>query len=122
MVFICMAYLKHMVNGDTVSVYELGDRVSIGRHIDNDIAIEDSIVSGFHAELTKLEGTTTFKDLESTNGSYHRGKRVESLELSGGDVIAIGSHEFEFSIEMPRGLDKTQKVKKSWIPGIYYTE
>ena len=117
-----MAYLKHFFNGNTVSVYELSEKVTIGRHVDNNIAIDDPIVSGFHAELELIESQYILVDLDSTNGSYFKGKAVKSVKLDSGDIFSIGPHEFELSEKLPDDLDKTLKIKKSWIPGIYYTE
>ena len=117
-----MAFLKHLLNGSTVSVYELNEKVRIGRHMDNDISIDDPIVSAFHAELRMSMDTHRLKDLDSTNGSFYKGKRIDALDLKGGEVFSIGSHEFEYHIDPPTDLDKTLKIKKSWIPGVYYTE
>ncbi len=117
-----MAYLKHFYNGNTISIYEINEKVTIGRHVDNDIAIEDPIISGFHAELCLNASQYTLIDLDSTNGSYYKGKDVKSVALKSGDIFTIGSHEFELSDTLPNDLDKTLKIKKSWIPGIYFTE
>ncbi|ACR14184.1 ATPase [Teredinibacter turnerae T7901] len=37
-------------------------------------------------------------------------------------MFTVGTHDFEFLVDLPTGLERTLKIKKSWIPGIYYTE
>ena len=120
-----MAYLKHLYNGSIVSVYELGDSSLIGRHADCNIRVEDATVSGHHARLEKSgQGDDGWRlvDLGSTNGVFVNGKNVAEVDLKSGMEFTLGTHAFEFHIEMPSQLEQTLKIKKSWIPGIYYTE
>lgn len=118
-----MAYLKHLYNGSIVSVYELGDSTVIGRHADCNIRVEDATVSGQHARLEKSgDHIWRLVDLGSTNGVFVNGTNVAEFTLQNGTEFTLGTHAFEFHIEMPAQLDQTLKIKKSWIPGIYYTE
>lgn len=132
-----MAFLKHLYNGSIVSVYELGESTIIGRQIDCNIRVEDATVSGHHARIEKMPSSTAGNvtdktnkndetwhliDLGSTNGVFVNGKNVAELELQSGTEFTLGTHAFEFHIEMPSQLEQTLKIKKSWIPGIYYTE
>jgi pSer/pThr/pTyr-binding forkhead associated (FHA) protein len=125
-----MAFLKHLYNGSIVSVYELGDSTIIGRQVDCNIRVEDATVSGQHVRIEKKPADKTNKspecwrliDLGSTNGVFVNGKNVGEFELQAGTEFTLGTHAFEFHIEMPSQLDQTLKIKKSWIPGIYYTE
>ena len=52
------------------------DVVSIGRAIDNDIVLDDSAISRFHARLSKTTDHWTINDLNSTNGVYTQDGRV----------------------------------------------
>ncbi len=117
-----MAYLRHLYNGSTVSIYELGDTTLIGRHLDCNIHIDEPTVSSRHAEVVKNERGWLLRDLGSTNGVVVRGKLVEQQELEPGLFFSLGTHTFEFLDSLPNDLDRTLKIKKSWIPGIYYTE
>lgn len=118
-----MAYLKHLFNGSIVSVYELGDSTVIGRHTDCNIRVEDATVSSYHARIEKnTDGTWRLVDLGSTNGVFVNGKNLSECSLTPGTEFSLGTHAFEFHIELPSQLDQTLKIKKSWIPGIYYTE
>ena len=71
----------------------LADRsLSIGRHAENDIVIDHMGASGRHARI-ELEGQAiVLTDLQSTNGTFVNGKRVERAELRPNDWITIGKH------------------------------
>ena len=101
----------------------------IGRKVDSEIFIDDTVVSIEHAviEATKdpdRERVTLFflKDLGSTNGTYVNGDKITRVRLHNGDVIRIGWNTFKFIEETAAEEEKTVKVRKSWIPGIYYAE
>ena len=53
-----------------------------------------------HAHLSRdTQGRLVVKDLGSTNGTYHNGKRLspnESIIISTGDEIRFGVMEFEY--------------------------
>ena len=38
------------------------------------------------------------------------------------DTIRIGWNSFKFIVEDPQDPNQTATIKKSWIPGVYYTE
>lgn len=117
-----MVYLNHSVNGQVVSVYEVQEKARIGRKAECEITIEDPTVSGVHAELVFENENWFIYDRNSTNGIRVNGAKSTREQLQDGSVVAIGTHEFQFTVSEPNGLDKTLKIKKSWIPGVYYTE
>ncbi len=117
-----MAYLRHRWNGNTMTLYEVSGQVVIGRHMDCNIPIDDPTVSAQHAQLSVSEQGCILTDLNSTNGVRVEGKNIRSIELQDKMSFFIGTHEFEYLIEVPNDLDKTLKIKKSWIPGVYFTE
>lgn len=117
-----MAYLRHYLNGSIVTIYEIKDTVAIGRHPTCHITIDDPTVSGHHAELRVGEGRCELEDKESTNGILVNGEKIRSVEIHPGTLFSIGTHEFEYLLEIPNDLDKTLKIKKSWIPGVYFAK
>ncbi|MFI1393667.1 FHA domain-containing protein [Streptomyces sp. NPDC020681] len=69
--------------------------VRIGRGADNDLVIDDLIVSRRHAELrAHPDGTYEIADLGSHNGTFLNGGRVESAQISPGDIVGIGHSAF----------------------------
>ena len=67
-----------------------GNRQSVGRNDDNDIAIPDGSVSGSHGEFVHTGDSWAFTDLGSTNGTKVNGERVENVELGHGAIFEIG--------------------------------
>lgn len=74
-----------------------GRSITIGRHADNDIVIENLAVSGRHAKIDCLEEGFLLTDLNSTNGSFVNEVLVTSHFLKHGDVITIGKHNLAFA-------------------------
>ncbi|GAB2727536.1 FHA domain-containing protein [Streptomyces bullii] len=69
--------------------------VRIGRASDNDLVIDDLVVSRRHAELRALpDGTYEIADLGSHNGTYLNGRSVTSAPVGPGDIVGIGHSEF----------------------------
>jgi SARP family transcriptional regulator, regulator of embCAB operon len=73
----------------------VGMATRIGRSPDNDIVLTDEKVSRHHAVIIDTGATFVITDLGSTNGVRVLGQRIHgSAELSEGDRIRIGDHEF----------------------------
>ncbi|MFC8513111.1 FHA domain-containing protein [Streptomyces sp. NPDC057257] len=69
--------------------------VRIGRAADNDLVIDDLVVSRHHAELRALpDGTYEIADLGSHNGTFLNGSAVTAAPLGPGDVVGIGHSAF----------------------------
>ena len=74
----------------------LKESVTIGRNSDNAIVIDNLAVSGYHARIDKTGSDYILTDLQSTNGTFVRDKKVVTHRLSHGDDIAIGKHAILF--------------------------
>ncbi|MGW8883761.1 FHA domain-containing protein [Streptomyces sp. NPDC055749] len=69
--------------------------VRIGRGSDNDLVIDDLVVSRRHAELRALaDGTYEIVDLGSHNGTFLNGTPVDRAPVSAGDIVGIGHSAF----------------------------
>jgi pSer/pThr/pTyr-binding forkhead associated (FHA) protein len=75
------------------------ERVTIGRHPDNDIPLPDKAVSGHHAVVITILQDSFLEDLDSTNGTQVNGKTVAKHPLSHGDVISIGRNALRYEGE-----------------------
>ncbi len=51
------------------------DQVTIGRKPENDVAIDNLAVSGFHAKIFRENDAYVLEDMGSLNGSYVNGER-----------------------------------------------
>jgi len=72
------------------------DLVTIGRHPNADIFLDDVTVSRRHSEITRDGSVFSIKDLTSLNGTYFEGKRVESAELFNGAEVQVGKYHFTY--------------------------
>jgi pSer/pThr/pTyr-binding forkhead associated (FHA) protein len=66
------------------------DVVTVGRHPDSDIFLDDITVSRRHAEFRRDEGRFWVHDVGSLNGTYVNGERAEDQLLETGDEVQIG--------------------------------
>lgn len=86
---------------------ELQTAVSIGRAVDNDIAINDTSLSSHHARIQIENGRFYIHDLNSTNGIYimqtgqTRWQKETQYELQDGDEIKIGRAIVRFTTSAP---------------------
>lgn len=64
-------------------------KITIGRSEDCDICFSNEFTSSKHAELINNYGDLTIRDLNSSNGTFVNGMRVDSKLLEMGDIIYI---------------------------------
>jgi pSer/pThr/pTyr-binding forkhead associated (FHA) protein len=100
----------------------------IGRSEDNDLCINDDLASRAHALIEKVRGEDEdgrshyiLRDLDSTNGSFVNHNSVSAHLLVEGDMIRIGQTFFRFSESVQAEMGETKILKKSIIPGVFYT-
>ena len=72
------------------------DLVTVGRHRDSDIFLNDITVSRRHAELRRDGTKYAVSDLGSLNGTYVNRSRVDSSPLTSGDELQIGKFRLLF--------------------------
>jgi pSer/pThr/pTyr-binding forkhead associated (FHA) protein len=88
-----MARLVLKFEGTVLKEVPLGTRpVTIGRGPDNDIPVDNLAVSTYHARVYDEAGRLVVEDLNSLNGTFVNGLRVERTMLNDGDAIEIGKH------------------------------
>jgi len=92
-----MAKLVLGFNGETLHEYPLDqETLTIGRKADNDIHIDNLAVSGKHAKILTILNDSFIEDLDSTNGTFINGEKVNRHALQNGEIIAIGKHELAY--------------------------
>jgi hypothetical protein len=93
------AYLLVSTRGSQPVEFDLGGHlISLGRASDNDVIVDDALVSRHHCQLKLQHGAYSFADLGSRNGSFVNGQQVGEIALGPGDVIRIGETEIEFQV------------------------
>ena len=92
----------------------------IGRYRGNDIALHDSAVSRYHAEIHFTDdGHFVIADMGSKNGLLVNDQEVLEQRLENNDIIEIGDVRLRFIIpdELADDLEDTQ-IFKTLIPGV----
>ncbi|CAN5298261.1 DUF3662 and FHA domain-containing protein [soil metagenome] len=93
------AYLLVSTRGSRPVQFDLGGHlIGIGRASDNDVIVDDPMVSRHHCQLRLQHGAYSFADLGSRNGATVNGQQVSQIALGPGDVIRIGDTEIEFQV------------------------
>jgi len=123
-----MAMIIQTVDGVVSNRFEIKPPgLRLGRTAENQVQIDDLAVSTEHAQIIceiDHRGETVYflEDLGSTNGSFINDAKIKKQQLHHNDSLRIGWNTFKFIDENEVDLEKTSKIKKSWIPGIYYTK
>src|SRR3954452_21534926 len=77
--------------------FVVGGGLVIGRADGIEVRIEDTYASGRHARIFDHEGFVYIEDMNSTNGTYLNGHRVDGQEvLNPNDRIRIGDTELRY--------------------------
>jgi pSer/pThr/pTyr-binding forkhead associated (FHA) protein len=70
--------------------------VTIGRHPESDVFLDDITVSRRHAEVRYQEGGFWAHDVGSLNGTYLNRQRIDNASLSSGDEVQVGKFRLLF--------------------------
>lgn len=84
------------------------DSITIGRKLDNDLVIQDPMVSRLHAEIRFEDGKYVLHDAESTGGVFLNNKQVKNAVLFSGDIILLASVPLMFINDNPNLYSKTE--------------
>lgn len=66
------------------------NEISMGRSVNNDIMLRNSLSSRKHCILSKKENEFIIKDLSSRNGTRVNGKLINEMTIRVGDIIQVG--------------------------------
>jgi len=118
-----VAKLIISLDGQQVDVVSLSkDVMTIGRNPSNDIYIESSAISGFHAKFITILSDSFLEDLGSTNGTAVNGTPIHKHALQHGDEISIGLHSLSYDNPKKEGapadLNSTMIIKPDSTAGL----
>lgn len=75
----------------------------IGRALDNDLVIQDTRVSRYHAQIVGDGHGPIVRDLGSTNGTAVAGRVVAEDRLADGDTVSLGGYQIGVRIGTSAG-------------------
>lgn len=95
--------------------------ITIGRHPDNNVVINDSIVGRHHLQIMQHnDGHFSVIDLNSKNGTFVNGKRIYSeVRLSPNDKIQVGQTTLpwqNYFASYTQSSRKKRKIVSSLLP------
>src|SRR5690349_21150496 len=70
--------------------------IRIGARRGNDLQLSDTQVSGLHCEIRLDERGYRARDLDSTNGTFVAGLRINDVYVPPGSSITVGSTKIRF--------------------------
>jgi pSer/pThr/pTyr-binding forkhead associated (FHA) protein len=86
--------------------------VALGRSRDCEVRLPDADTSRRHAKIVCAGGRFVLHDLQSTNGTFVNGERIEQRELRAGDRLQIGANTVTFC-QVSGGLDQPDDGAKT---------
>lgn len=112
-----MSYLISLAESDNQKIYKLKFGINkIGRNSDNNVIVEDEIMSRYHAEIKVTETEVILKDCNSKNQTYLNGKPIKIARVKTGDSIKFGHKNFKFTSDInpqEESFDQTDSPKKT---------
>lgn len=98
-----MVKLQLKFNGAVIKEYNVNKpEFTIGRKPDNDIVIDNPAVSGHHARIVKQGEEYLLEDLNSTNGTFLKERKVLKSSLRSKDEISVAKHSIIFLNDQER--------------------
>lgn len=95
--------LTLVLSGRTLDRFEFNEfeRLRIGRSEDCEVRIDNLGVSRHHCEIVHSNGVVVLRDLQSNNGTFVNGNKIEVHNLNSGDVITLGKYSIEYQGPAP---------------------
>lgn len=91
--------------------------IVIGRDESAEVTIHSTLVSRRHAVVALAAGEASLRDLQSANGTFVNGQRIDSCPLHVGDVVRFADTPMRWDGRTFVGLDARVDVPaSSWIP------
>lgn len=84
-------------SGESISLARDQLPFTIGRDAENRLCIANAAISRFHAEIYTEDDNYYLRDLQSTNGTFLNGRRIEQEKLGPGDELSVA--DISFSVE-----------------------
>lgn len=87
---IVVTHISGLKQGESETITSLPTTIGRGTGCKPRLAVNDTRASTRHAELILENGQLTLRDLNSTNGTYINGQRINRVRLLTGDIVEFG--------------------------------
>lgn len=100
----------HIEKGDTEKTdYHFSESFRIGRDDSCQLQITDKVVSRFHAEVLFIGGQWWLRDLQSANGTFVNGGKIDKICLNDQVHIGLSDHGPAFTLIIEKGHEPNTK-------------
>lgn len=82
---------------------------TLGRKLDNDVVINNEMVSRNHAEIRRTAEGYFLVDLDSTSGTFLNQKQVTKSQLFSGDIILLANMPMMFVDQSAHMSEESEK-------------
>ena len=118
-----MAKLVLLSAGMTGRTHELkAEKTTVGRVEDNSFQIAEPSVSSHHCEVMLRGNDIIVKDLNSTNGTFINGEKVNEGPLKPGQILRLGQIEMRLETDTPPPTPKKLEQTMVMQRGVSLTE
>ncbi len=114
-----MAFLRALKGLQPGQVFPLGECSILGRQPDCDIVLEAGAVSRQHARIVRSGSDYFVEDLNSRNGTFVNGTRVERQKLAENDELRICDLVFAFHGDRPVATTSAQEGAFQTVPNAH---
>lgn len=92
-------------------VFPLYKKVThIGRKLENDLVLQDPLISRYHSAIQYKDGEFVLSDKGSTGGTYINGSKIQTeVILRSGDMISLASLPMMFIDDSPGAMTDYDK-------------
>jgi hypothetical protein len=108
-------------NGDVLHRHRVDTLpIRLGRGYDNDFIVDDAHCAERHAIIeSDPDGRMVLRDLGSTNGVIHQGKRRSSLVINGDTVVRLGHTSLRVrAANFPVANEQVDRTMHGWEGGM----
>lgn len=100
------------------------EEISIGRSIENEIALDLVALSRKHCVVFRQGKNAYVRDLNSTNGTFVNGERIKLRQLKDGDRVFLGDicvFKFAFTDQIDLDINRMlfEKATRDVLTGLY---
>lgn len=104
-------------NGSAKQVNVQGTPFVVGRADSCDLVLDNQLVSRAHAVFEAVGDAMQIRDLQSHNGTYVNGERIETAALRNGDEIKIGGCQIRFLAQLGTPIAAAEALRLVTVPG-----
>ncbi len=98
-----MAYLRYSSRGADPFQQELTSTLTVGRAPSCDLCLPDGAMSRQHCRLEPDGDRWLAIELDSRNGTFINGRRIQQHHLKDGDRLQVGDSVLIFTLSAPTG-------------------